>query len=82
MEGVFMVADDPGTRLELKGFHATLTEPASETDRQFLPVVTVVTTKMIKENFFRIVSEVEQIAQEEMKRIVSDPSLKQYIVKR
>jgi len=82
-EFVGIVADDPNTRLDLKGFHATFTrKPAGNASTAPLPVVANVTPASVTENYQRIRNEVTALVREELKRIVSDPELKQFIVKR
>ena len=82
-EFVGLVADDPDAKIEQKGFHATLikkwVEPISQRP---LPVVRTVTDDLVQSNFMRIVSETESLVKQEMNRILTDPSLKQYIVRR
>jgi len=82
-EFIGVVADDPETPLELKGFHATVSAGAGDLARRYqLPTVATVTQETIQENFSRIVREVEDIVQSEMKRILGDPALKKFVVKR
>jgi type IV secretory pathway TraG/TraD family ATPase VirD4 len=82
-EFVGIVADDPATPVKLKGFHARFikqgddTAPAAE-----LPVVREVDEEVLQANFDRIVREVEELVAEETKRIVNDPALKQWVVRR
>jgi len=82
-EFIGVVADDPDVPLELKGFHAVVSrEGENEGVRRSLPVVGVVTEDVVRENFYRVVREVEEIVQKEVKRILGDPALKKYVVKR
>jgi hypothetical protein len=81
-EFIGVVADDPDTRLAIKGFHASVKkDPGSKTLQPSLPLVAAVTAEIIRENFDRIVAETEEIVQSEMKRILGDPALKKYVVK-
>jgi YWFCY protein/TraM recognition site of TraD and TraG len=82
-EFVGMVADDPEKRITLKGFHARIVK--EEVGRQGwvdLPVVREVDSVLLQENFSRIQKEVATLVREEMKRIVGDPGLKGWVVKR
>jgi len=83
-EFVGVVSDDPEQKLKLKGFHASIIlEPSEEEpDGVELPIVREVTDKMLEENYRRIQTEVTQLVKSEMKRILADPALKQFIVKR
>ncbi|HLZ87669.1 MAG TPA: TraM recognition domain-containing protein, partial [Puia sp.] len=82
-EFIGVVADEPEARLELKGFHASFVKrPDSKTKQHPLPAVGRVDAKLLKENFLRIGNETTTIIKDEMKRILNDPALKQYIVKR
>jgi len=82
-EFVGIVADDPDTKLELKGFHASFTRnTAGNASPAHIPVIADVTAATIAENYQRIRKEVTALVKEELKRIVSDPVFKQFIVKR
>jgi hypothetical protein len=81
-EFIGVLADDPDNRLKLKGFHATLKRPDGKPNQQALPFIAPVTKEATEENFARIAKETKDFIDEEMNRIMSDPSLKQYIVRR
>lgn len=83
-EFVGVVSDDPEQKLKLKGFHASIIlEPSEEEPPAVeLPIVREVTDQMLEENYRRIQNEVTQLVKSEMKRILADPALKQFIVKR
>ena len=80
-EFVGILADDPDNEMELKAFHAKITKrPGVELEEE-LPIVREVTQVMIEENFLRIKMEVHQMVESEMKRIVGNPALKEYVVR-
>jgi len=82
-EFIGVIADDPQVRMELKGFHATFRKEQDDNSREEpLPFVAAVTAQTIKENFHRIAAEVESIVKSETKRILGDPELRKFIVKR
>ena len=82
-EFVGVVSDDPDQKLKLKGFHAKiLLETSEDPTAVELPIVKEVDDKMLDENYHRIQNEITQLVKSEMKRILADPSLKQFIVKR
>ena len=60
-EFVGVLADDPGKRVELKAFHATIVkEPAQEVLEE-LPIVREVTTAELQECFLRVKKEVAEL---------------------
>ena len=82
-EFVGMVADDPGQLVKLKGFHARLIkDDPVQWEPHDVPVVREVTTIMLCKNFDRIQEEVTALVKGEMKRILGDPGLKGWVVKR
>ncbi len=83
-EFVGIVADDPATPVKLKGFHAKFVKDAADTAVPMvgLPVVRDVDQALLQANFDRIVQEVVDLVADETKRIMNDPALKQWVVKR
>lgn len=82
-EFVGVVADDPKVKLELKGFHSTFVKrPDRQPEKEPLPVVAQVDARTIEENYKRLSNEVEDLVKQEMKRILGDPELRKFIVKR
>lgn len=86
-EFVGMVADDPGRKIELKTFHASILN-----DHEFLkheqnfykpiPVVREVTLAMIQQNYLRIRFEVEELVTAEMDRVMGNPNMTHLIMKK
>jgi hypothetical protein len=82
-EFVGIVADDPATPVKLKGFHAKFIKQEEDTvPPTELPVVREVDAGVLQANFDRIVREVVDLVAEETKRIMNDPALRQWVVKR
>lgn len=82
-EFVGIVADDPATPIKLKGFHARFIKQAEDTaPAAELPVVREVDQEVLQANFDRIVREVVDLVAEETKRIMNDPALKQWVVRK
>lgn len=82
-EFVGIVADDPATPVKLKGFHARIIKQAGDTaPAAELPVVREVNKEVLQTNFDRIVREVVELVAEETKRIMGDPALKQWVVRK
>jgi hypothetical protein len=82
-EFVGIVADDPETALRIKNFHVRLKkDPADSISPAPLPAIAAVDDKLLEENANRIRGEIEQLVAAEIKRIMKDPALKKYIVKR
>jgi len=82
-EFVGIVADDPATPVKLKGFHARFIKQADDTvPAAELPVVREVDAALLQANFDRIVREVVDLVADETRRIMGDPSLRQWVVKK
>jgi hypothetical protein len=78
-----ILADDPETPLQIKNFHVHLRKDLADSlEPTQLPIVAPVDRKMLAENAERIRTEITGLVAKEMKRIINDPALKQYIVKR
>ena len=76
-----IVADDPGTELEIKAFRASILRKNELLKPVPLPVIADVTDALLAENYARIGAQVTQLVKDELKRIMSDPALQQFIVK-
>ncbi len=79
-EFVGMVADDPSNKIKLKTFHCEIInnhqELKTETDSfKPLPVIKNITSQMITENFRRIKSEIANLIEKEIERILNTPGL-------
>jgi YWFCY protein/TraM recognition site of TraD and TraG len=83
-EFVGIVADDPTTPVKLKGFHSRFVKDTADTavPAAELPVVRAVDQALLQANFDRIIREVSDLVAEETKRIMNDPALRQWVVKR
>jgi hypothetical protein len=84
-EFVGVLSDDPDVKLELKGFHSTIVKDTSNKPAPALsplPIIAEVDNAMLDANYCRIGKDVADLVQEEMKRILGDPSLRKFIVKR
>jgi hypothetical protein len=66
------VTDDPGTKLTLKAFHATLTREDIPVNNVELPVVGEVDQLMIEENFRRIQVEIGYLVKDVLKQLAKD----------
>lgn len=75
-EFVGILADDPGTEMEFKAFHAKIIKEDKKEQLLELPVVRNVGPAEIEENFKRIKADVKEIIEYEMKRILRDPASK------
>lgn len=86
-EFVGMVADDPDNKIELKTFHCEILNNHQELKTEAdsykpMPVIRQVTPQMIQRNYLQIKSEVKEIIQSEIARIVADPALHHYVIKK
>ncbi|MBN8856072.1 MAG: hypothetical protein BGO55_16585 [Sphingobacteriales bacterium 50-39] len=80
-EFVGILADDPDNEMVLKAFHAKIIKRPGVELKEELPIVREVTPAMIEENFLRVKKEVQELVDSEMKRILSSPVLKEYVVR-
>lgn len=79
-EFVGMVADDPTQKIKLKTFHAEIINNHEELKRETtsfkdLPVINIVSGKMVTENFMQIKKEVAELIDTEIERILNTPGL-------
>jgi hypothetical protein len=79
-EFVGMVADDPANKIKLKTFHCEILNDhqalKSESDvYKSLPEITAVTPQMVNENFRRIKTEISELIETEIERILNTPGL-------
>ena len=82
-EFVGVLADDPDTPLIIKNFHAKLKkDPSDNLPPAELPIIEPVDKDLLMENSNRIKSEIVQLVATETKRIMKDPALQKFIVKR
>jgi len=84
-EFVGIVADDPGEKLSLKAFHATVEKKEEDmpgSAAESLPVVKAVTDAEVQATFMKVKQEVEELVGEEMRRILGDPGLRRMVVKK
>lgn len=79
-EFVGMVADDPTNKITLKTFHCEIINNHDQLRAEAgtykeLPVIYLVTTQMVNENFRRIKTEVADLIENEIERILNTPGL-------
>lgn len=79
-EFVGMIADDPTNKIKLKTFHSEILNDhdalKSESDSyKDLPIISEVTIKMVSDNFRDIKTEVAEIIETEIERILNTPGL-------
>lgn len=75
-----MVADDPTSKIKLKTFHCEIINNhallAAESKSYFdIPVIAQVTSKMVNENFRGIKTEIAEVIDHEIERILNTPGL-------
>lgn len=82
-EFVGITADDPGKKIKLKAFHAFIKKrPNPKEEDVDLPIVREIDPAVIVGNYELIGLQITDMIKEEMKRILGDPQLRQYIVKK
>ncbi|MBI3139332.1 MAG: YWFCY domain-containing protein [Sphingobacteriales bacterium] len=79
-EFVGMVADDPTNKIKLKTFHSEIlnNHKALETESssyKSLPKIIKVTVKMVNENFRKIKTEITEVIENEIERLLNTPGL-------
>jgi len=79
-EFVGMVADDPSNKIKLKTFHCEIIIThellkAKTNSYNDLPEIFQVTLQIVNENFRRIKSEVTEIIEQKIERILNTPGL-------
>ncbi len=79
-EFVGMVADDPTNKIKLKTFHCEILNDhdqlkAESNSYRDLPVINIVNTQMVNDNFMKIKKEVAEIIETEIERILNTPGL-------
>jgi hypothetical protein len=77
-EFVGMAADDPGQKIKLKTFHCEIVNDHLRLERDKsrfleLPVVRTVTAQMIEENYRQIKSDIAELIESEIERLVNTP---------
>jgi len=86
-EFVGMVADDPDNKIELKTFHCEIVndhEALKKEQESYLdiPVIRVLDNSMIQMNYLQVKRDIEEIAENEMERLMNDPALKHLIIQK
>jgi TusA-related sulfurtransferase len=83
---VGIVSDDPTQRIELKAFHCEIQNDhqalaAEERGYQKIPATRNLREGEVIENYHRIKSEVRQLVEEELERMLDTPALAGMIIK-
>lgn len=86
-EFVGMVADNPTNKIALKAFHCEILNdiPAlqkEEADYKEIPIVRRITRAEVEQNFMKIKQETQDIAETEIQRMLSDPTLEHLVIKK
>lgn len=82
-----IVADDPETELDLKAFHAKVINDRKALDKERdkwveLPVVKQIDAEAVNKNFYQVKEDVKELVRAEMARIMGDPGLGGFVVRR
>lgn len=80
-----MVADDPTNKIDLKAFHCEILNShgalkAEENGYQDIPVIRQVDAAMIQRNYIQIREEIQEIANEEIENMKTDPKWKHIVM--
>jgi len=86
-EFVGMVADDPDTPIELKGFHAKIINNNAALKREqqeykLLPKIRTISNQIVQRNYLQVKDDVQALIEHEMNRLLNDPVLSVLIVKK
>jgi len=74
-----MIADDPGTKIDLNTFHCSILndhEGLKKEQQEYepIPVVRQINSSIIQKNYLQIKQEIEDIVDTEMENLKADPS--------
>ncbi len=79
-----MVGDDPHKKIELKAFHARLSDHEAfkkeQDNYKEIPVIKKPDNGIIQRNYLQIKQDVQDIINTEMERILSDPRLSHLVI--
>lgn len=83
-EFVGMVADDPSNKIKLKTFHCEIINDHEQLSAESklhkeLPVIKEVSAREVAGNFRRIKTEISELIEEEIERILNTPGLEQQV---
>lgn len=86
-EFVGMVADDPDCKVDLKTFHCNILNIHEKLKKEMdnykpLPIIRTVTNAMVQRNYLQVKKDVQEILSSEMGRILSDPGMGHFVVKK
>lgn len=79
-EFVGMVADDPTQKIKLKTFHCEIMNDHQQLKKEAdsfrgMPVINIVSSQMVNENYIKIKKEITEIMETEIDRILNTPGL-------
>lgn len=86
-EFVGLVADNPDCKIELKAFHCEIVNDHGAlkkeiNDYQSLPEIRVVKNGIVERNYLQVKQDIREIVDSEMERLLSDPALMHYVIKK
>jgi len=86
-EFVGMIADTPDQKIQLKAFHCEIQNDFSAIEREEkaykpLPVIRQVDQAMVQRNYLQIKQDVQDIAQTEIQRLLSDPDMEHLVIRK
>lgn len=86
-EFVGMVADDPDCKIDLKTFHCEILNDhqalkQEQDNYKEIPVIRKLDNTMVQRNYSQIKQDVQEIIQSELERILSNPGLSHFVIKK
>ncbi len=86
-EFVGMVADDPDNKIELKAFHCSIQNDHGQLKKEQenykpLPQIRKIDNSMVQSNYSQIKKDIENLVNEQIEAMMSDPELEQMIIKK
>ena len=84
---VGMVADDPGCKIELKAFHCEILNDHEALKKEQdgykdIPAIRKLDNTMVQRNYLQIKEDVQDIINAEMERVLNDPGLGHFVVRK
>jgi hypothetical protein len=86
-EFVGMVADDPDNKIELKTFHCEILNDhdalkKEQDNYKEIPVIKTLNAAIVQRNYLQVKQDVQDIINAELERLMSDPGLAHFIIKK
>ena len=86
-EFVGMVADDPDSKIELKTFHCEILNDHQSLKKEQenykeIEVIRKIDNQMVQHNYLQVKSDIQEIIQSEMERLLGDPAMSYLVIRK